>query len=404
MLNSDSQIVLERDILIWLDSAPNTEEVLKYASKLPPDYAALGVVVGFQYLDHLIEKKNAYFLTHNCEEFLEKLSELDQFEVLFNLRDFNARSVLKKINSGSEGWAEKLTLPSDVHSWAKQYIERIDSAHTLVSATEYQERLVILQSFLKAVDSTRWAALLEQLQGHFLREGEAHDAGRVPSLAERDEWLAYYKSLGLFPQDYCEQLADFGNYFLRLTVNMRLLDVLSHLVHSEGVTNYEEALLRTLKTRIFSRFILKAEGRRMSRMSYGDNARTYFQRLNEIWTVDHIKNNAAASLTIGLLREAFQNGVQIDIYSYLEKNIVIESVLDPEPAEVVLSNLSWLSERARVEVYIAELVSSKDFSEETKEIVRSLLKQCAEVFHTLEEMSAELSNIPDNTISHALRP
>ncbi|HSI20919.1 MAG TPA: hypothetical protein VLA04_04470, partial [Verrucomicrobiae bacterium] len=158
-LTDDARLSLESDICQWLATSPAEEDVLSYAAHLPEDNALVTYSAAGTFIHSLFQRKSRYFSDANCEDFVEDISEPDQFEIIVLFTQYNSRSVVKKYTA-QYPFLSSLVLPPDLAEWSKKYVGNMNAAISLFTAHEYSRARLYLQSLKKVKSPEEIAPLL----------------------------------------------------------------------------------------------------------------------------------------------------------------------------------------------------------------------------------------------------
>jgi hypothetical protein len=378
MLTEDQQLDLEKVIYTWLDTIPDSEAILEYATNLPEDesYVVYTSAVGFLRLT--FERRFKYFTAANCEEFVEDVKLPDQIEAFDHFTKYNASSVLNKLGATYPS-VTHLILPADISAWSKQFLAKVEGALQLLTAREFSQTRLYADSLQKGHTREELATIKTQLESLFLKEGEAFDAGRALSQVEIDEWHQFYKSLKFLPDEQVEFYASIQGYFERFVFNTALIDALAVLSNATETTNIDKALWDVACLRMLKKVLAQEEANRIAASSKGKELTEFYNRLDDVWTEEGILNGQTLGETQQILAEAQAKGYPIRLSRYLAENLTVEAALDPLDADLIIANIIGSRNDAEAEVYITQVADTEGFELDQRALLKSLLHQMTQL-------------------------
>lgn len=263
---TESEEIIVGEIVAWLDSTPDAEDIEYYSHHITEEHRVLLEVACQQFAHRLYNKKLDYFKSTQCEPFLQLISELEQISYIEFLTLYNAPSVLASIQKKYTDFPP-LVFPADIRNWAHDYVDKFHLLTLFSVAREYDQLALYTNSFLQSsLTEDVLNSLKEDLRIMFVEIGRRYESGVVITNGEIEEESKTLAKLLFFPPEFIANVLLPENKAQKYDLLTRLIKVITFLgsygledartdperfldgVHELVRQEYEDKLLVTFET------------------------------------------------------------------------------------------------------------------------------------------------------------
>lgn len=370
----------------WIETAPHRDVINEYVKHIPDLYQPLIVVSAEDILDTLWQQKDEYMVKNNLSQFTKILGADEQIDYINKLSQFNGASVKKGIQKKYPEFTD--SFPPDIYFWAYEFTKKWQASLLLLSCPEYIRLRVYAQSLIISIGSDEdLSSLISELTIVFTDGGKSQEAGTALSASEVEGQRALLKRLNFLPEDYIKKIITPVETLEKYNFINQLLTILTiiQVFGLQVAVNDQEQIMRNLWDHVAlwkeRDILIEKEGLLEASLPSSDVYLKVFEWLEKTWSVDNIQSRVAEKSMVQYLgglqkqqRERFVNILQI----FIEDSIVINSILEPNDPQEILSSLKKIKNPIELNTFIEEILV--DVSPEIKKVSDVLIRSLFNIF------------------------